>query len=58
MSEEKKEDAQAPKWKHDQELSFSGARALLLKVKEGLDTALEAQKAELKKMVGARDSLK
>ena len=47
-----------PEWKHDQEISFKGVRDLLTVVKDGLENMLKEKKAELQRMVGARDSLR
>lgn len=45
-------------WQHDKSLSLSPLRDLLVALKEKTEKALSAQKQELAKMVGARDSLK
>jgi hypothetical protein len=47
-----------PEWKHNQEVSFKGVRELLTVVKDRLDDMLKEKKAELQRMVGARDSLR
>jgi hypothetical protein len=47
-----------PDWKHDQEVSFKGIRELMLVVKDRLEDTLKQQKADLTRMIGARDSLR
>lgn len=47
-----------PEWKHDGEVSLRGAVPALRSIREALEKALEAEKAKLRDLVEARDSLK
>ena len=47
-----------PKWKHDQEMNFEGARTHLKLLAGALQTAIDAEKLRLSHMYGVRDSYK
>lgn len=47
-----------PEWKHDQQLSLKGMKELMNVVKDRLESTLAEKKAELTRLVGARDSLR
>jgi len=47
-----------PEWKHDQQISFDGMKELLNVIKGRLESTLVEKKAELTRLVGARDSLR
>ena len=48
----------APRWKHDQELNFEGARGHLRLLAGALQTAIASEKERLSHMMGVRDSYK
>jgi len=47
-----------PEWKHDQQVSFEGMKDLLNVLKDRLESTLVEKRAELTRLVGARDSLR
>jgi hypothetical protein len=46
------------KWAHDQDISFKKFSSHLLTLKESIQKAIEFERENLSKMVGARDSIK
>lgn len=45
-------------WAHDKKVGFDGIRPALTAIRDGLIKQIDAEKAKLAQMVGARDSLK
>lgn len=45
-------------WKHDQDLSFKNVRTVLESAKSALEKAIDVEKQNLSRMIGARDGIR